>query len=65
MSVRELYEELVVLKKIERDPAQGALLSRLEQVEERVVTHRPDAPAAPNGGCVRSVGCSVRASPSR
>jgi predicted ATPase len=49
MSVRELYEELVVLKKIERDPAQGALLSRLEQVEERVVTHRSARRVRPVG----------------
>src|SRR5688572_16744642 len=49
MSVRELYEELVVLKKIERDPAQGALLSQLEQVEERVVTHRSARRVRPVG----------------
>jgi cell division protein ZapE len=49
MSVRELYEGLVGLKKIERDPAQQALLSRLEVVEQRVATHRSARRARPSG----------------
>src|SRR5262245_27817418 len=49
MSVRELYEGLVVLKKIERDRAQQALLSRLEEVEQRVVAHRSARRVRPIG----------------
>ena len=49
MSVRELYEGLVALKKIERDPAQQALLSRLEAVEQRVATHRSARRLKPSG----------------
>ena len=49
MSVRELYEGLVGLKKIERDPAQQALLSRLEAVEQRVATHRSARRVRPSG----------------
>ena len=49
MSVRDLYEGLVVLKKIERDRAQQALLARLEEVEQRVVTHRSARRVRPIG----------------
>ncbi len=49
MSVRELYEGLVALKKIERDPAQQALLARLEAVEQRVATHRSARRVKPSG----------------
>ena len=49
MSVRELYEGLVALKKIERDPAQQALLSRLDAVEQRVATHRSARRLKPSG----------------
>ena len=40
MSARELYEALVVTKKIERDPAQETLLTRLTELEQRVAAHR-------------------------
>jgi len=49
MSVRDLYEGLVVLKKIERDRAQQALLTRLEEVEQRVVAHRSARRVRPIG----------------
>jgi cell division protein ZapE len=49
MSVRDLYEGLVALKKIERDPAQEALLSRLATVEQRVVAHRSARRVRPGG----------------
>jgi len=49
MSVSELYEGLVGLKKIERDQAQQALLSRLEAVEQRVATHRSARRVRPSG----------------
>jgi cell division protein ZapE len=40
MSVRELYENLVVAKKLERDRAQERLLLRFEALEQRVRAHR-------------------------
>jgi cell division protein ZapE len=49
MSVRDLYEGLVVLKKIERDRAQQALLMKLEEVEQRVVAHRSARRVRPIG----------------
>jgi predicted ATPase len=49
MSVRDLYEGLVVLKKIERDRAQQALLAKLEEVEQRVVAHRSARRVRPIG----------------
>jgi cell division protein ZapE len=49
MSVRDLYEGLVVLKKIERDRAQQALLVQLEEVEQRVVAHRSARRVRPIG----------------
>lgn len=49
MSVRDLYEGLVVLKKIERDRAQQALLTKLEEVEQRVVAHRSARRVRPIG----------------
>ncbi len=49
MSVSELYEGLVALKKIERDRAQEALLSRFEAVEQRVATHRSARRLRPSG----------------
>jgi len=49
MSVSELYEGLVVTRKIERDPAQRHLLTRLIALEERVVAHRSDRRTHPVG----------------
>jgi cell division protein ZapE len=49
MSVRELYEALIVTKKIERDPAQEQLLTQLTDLEERVVAHRSARRANPVG----------------
>ena len=40
MSVRELYENLVAAKKLERDRAQERLLLRFEALEQRVSAHR-------------------------
>jgi len=40
MSTRELYEGLVASGKVERDPAQEALLARLTALEQRVAAHR-------------------------
>jgi len=40
MSVRELYENLVLAKKLERDSAQERLLLRFEALEQRVSAHR-------------------------
>src|SRR6185312_425056 len=40
MSAAELYDGLVALKKIERDPAQERLLARLVALEGRVTAHR-------------------------
>jgi cell division protein ZapE len=49
MSVRELYETLTATKKIERDPAQERLLTRLEALEQRVAVHRSARRAHPIG----------------
>ena len=49
MSVRELYEGLVVTRKIERDPAQQHLLARLAALEERVAAHRTERRSHPVG----------------
>ncbi len=49
MSVRDLYEALVVSKKVERDPAQQKLLDRLADVERRIVTHRQARRSSPIG----------------
>src|SRR5262245_38078013 len=49
MSVRELYETLTVTKKIERDPAQERLLTRLEALEQRVAAHRSARRSHPIG----------------
>ncbi|MBM3527742.1 MAG: AFG1 family ATPase [Alphaproteobacteria bacterium] len=49
MSARELYEALVVLKKVERDPAQETLLAKLVDLEQRVATHRLARRATPVG----------------
>ena len=40
MSARELYEALVVTKKIGRDRAQESLLAKLTKLEQRVAAHR-------------------------
>ena len=49
MSVRELYEALIVTKKVERDPAQEKLLALLNDLERRVVAHRQARRATPVG----------------
>jgi cell division protein ZapE len=49
MSARELYEALVVLKKIERDPAQESLLAEFEALEKRVAAHRQARRSHPVG----------------
>src|ERR1044071_6166925 len=49
MSVRDLYEGLVVLKKIERGRGERVLLMRLEEVEQRVVAHRAARRVRPIG----------------
>jgi cell division protein ZapE len=40
MSAQELYEDLVLTKKLERDSAQERMLARLDALEQRVTTHR-------------------------
>ncbi len=49
MSVSELYEGLVVTRKIERDRAQQQLLARLDALEERVAAHRSERRLHPVG----------------
>jgi cell division protein ZapE len=49
MSVRELYEALTVVRKIERDPAQEHLLGRFEALERRVAMHRSARRVQPVG----------------
>ena len=49
MSARELYEELVLQQKLERDPAQEQLLARLSELEERVAAHRSARRVRPVG----------------
>jgi cell division protein ZapE len=49
MSVRELYEALIVTKKVERDPAQERLLTQLTDLEARVAAHRSARRAQPLG----------------
>jgi cell division protein ZapE len=49
MSARELYEALIVLKKIERDPAQDRLVAQFEALEQRVAAHRQNRRAHPVG----------------
>ena len=49
MSSRELYETLIVTKKIERDRAQEELLGRLSELERRIVAHRSARRANPVG----------------
>ena len=49
MSSRDLYEALIVTKKVERDPAQEALLGRFVDLEKRIVTHRSARRANPVG----------------
>jgi cell division protein ZapE len=49
MSSRDLYEALIVTKKVERDPAQEALLARFVDLEKRIVTHRSARRANPVG----------------
>jgi cell division protein ZapE len=47
MSSRELYEDLVATKKIERDRAQERLLERFAALEARVATHRSERRSRP------------------
>jgi cell division protein ZapE len=47
MSARELYEALVVTKKIERDQAQERLLERFVALEARVAAHRSERRSRP------------------
>jgi cell division protein ZapE len=49
MSSRELYEALIVTKKVERDRAQEELLARFTDLEKRIVTHRSARRANPVG----------------
>ena len=49
MSARELYEALIVTKKVERDRAQEELLARFADLEKRIVTHRSARRANPVG----------------
>ena len=49
MSSRELYEALIVTKKVERDRAQEHLLVRFTDLEKRIVTHRSARRANPVG----------------
>ena len=49
MSSRELYEALIVTKKVERDRAQEELLGRFTDLEKRIVTHRSARRANPVG----------------
>jgi cell division protein ZapE len=49
MSTTDLYEGLVASRKIERDPAQQALLARFATLEQRVTTHRSARRANPVG----------------
>ncbi len=49
MSTRELYETLVLGKKLERDSAQELLLSRLTALEQRVSAHRSARRTSPVG----------------
>jgi cell division protein ZapE len=49
MSSAEVYEALVAAKKIERDPAQERLLTRLTALEERVAAHRTARRSQPIG----------------
>jgi len=64
MSARELYEELVLQQKLERDPAQERLLTRLSELEGRVAAHRSARRVRPvgwlfggngNGGVVKGL----------
>ena len=49
MSAQELYEALIVTKKIERDRAQERLLAQFNDLEQRVVAHRSARRAQPIG----------------
>jgi len=49
MSVRELYEALIVTKKVERDRSQEQLIALLDDLERRVVAHRQARRATPVG----------------
>src|SRR5262245_47873377 len=49
MSVRELYEALIVTKKAGRDRAQESLLARFTELEARIVSHRSARRANPVG----------------
>jgi cell division protein ZapE len=49
MPIDELYEALVAAEKIERDPAQQALLVKLAKLERRIAAHRSMRRAHPVG----------------
>lgn len=49
MSVRDLYEGLVAAKKVERDPAQEALIAKYVALEERLAVHRSARRISPLG----------------
>ena len=49
MSAQELYEALIVTKKIERDRAQEQLLAQFNDLEQRVIAHRSARRAQPIG----------------
>ncbi|MEW6453974.1 MAG: cell division protein ZapE [Pseudomonadota bacterium] len=49
MSVRDLYEGLVAAKKVERDPAQEALVAKYVGLEERLAVHRSARRTSPLG----------------
>src|SRR5262245_66475345 len=49
MSVRDLYEGLVASKKVERDPAQEALVTKYVAREERLTVHRSARRTSPLG----------------
>ena len=49
MSVRDLYEALIITKKAERDRAQEGLVEQLDELERRVVAHRQARRASPIG----------------
>src|SRR5581483_9892576 len=64
MSARELYETLVVARKLERDAAQERLLTRITALEQRIATHRSARRVRPvgwlfggntNGGVVKGL----------
>ena len=49
MSVRDLYEGLVASRKVERDPAQEALIAKYVGLEQRLAVHRSARRTSPLG----------------